>query len=109
MKLILKANTVVLGGVKFWDGEKVVFLNTVSNRLAGVGKKDTASWMEMISKDVPSKEGKVEILIRVTVISDQREAKVEAIFLSKTKVQFLTGVNYFKAFKSDKGSNYIAV
>ena len=59
--------------------------------------------MEMISKDVPSKGGKVEILIRVMVISDQREAKVEAICLSKTKVQFVTGVNYFKAFKSDKG------
>ncbi len=89
------ANTVGLGGVKLWDGEKVVPLNPVTNRLAKVGKTDTTSWMEMISKGIPYKGKKV--------------AKVEAICLSKTKVQFVTGVNYFKDFKSDKGSNYIAV
>ena len=103
------ANTVGLGGVKLWDGEKVVPLNPVSNRLARVGKTDNTSWMEMISKDVPYKGGKVDILVRVTVFSGKREAKVEAICLSKTKVQFVTGVNYFKGFKTDKGSNYIAV
>jgi hypothetical protein len=103
------ANTVGLGGVKLWDGEKVVPLNPVSNRLARVGKTDTTSWMEMISKGVPYKGEKVDILIRVTVFSAKREAKVEAICLSKTKVQFVTGVNYFKDFKSDKGANYIAV
>jgi hypothetical protein len=63
----------------------------------------------MISKGVPYKGEKVDILIRVTVFSAKREAKVEAICLSKTKVQFVTGVNYFKDFKSDKGANYIAV
>ena len=103
------ANTVGLGGVKLWDGEKVVPLNPVSNRLARVGKTDTTSWMEMISKGVPYKGEKVDIMIRVTVFSGKREAKVEAICLSKTKVQFVTGVNYFKDFKSDKGTNYIAV
>ena len=103
------AKTVGLGGVKLWDGEKVVPLNPVSNRLARVGKTDTTSWMEMISKDVPYKGGKVDILVRVTVTSGKREAKVEAICLSKTKVQFVTGVNYFEGFKADKGSNYIAV
>ncbi|WP_304197531.1 DUF4861 family protein [Flavobacterium alvei] len=101
--------TVGLGGVKLWDGEKVVPLNPVSNRLARVGKTDTTSWMEMISKGVPYKGQKVDVLVRVTVFSGKREAKVEAICLSKTKVQFVTGVNYFKDFKSDKGSNYIAV
>ena len=103
------ANTVGLGGVKLWDGEKVVPLNPVTNRLARVGKTDTTSWMEMISKGVPYKGEKVDILLRVTVFSGKREAKVEAICLSKTKVQFVTGVNYFKGFKSDKGANYIAV
>ncbi|MEO8255466.1 MAG: DUF4861 family protein [Flavobacterium sp.] len=103
------ANTVGLGGVKLWDGEKVVSLNPVSNRLARVGKTDTTSYMEMISKGVPYKDQKVDILVRVTVFSGKREAKVEAICLSKCKVQFVTGVNYFKDFKSDKGLNYIAV
>jgi hypothetical protein len=103
------AATVGLGGVRLWDGEKVVPLNPVSNRLARVGKTDTTSWMEMISKGVPYKGKKVDILIRVTVTSGKRDAKVEAVSLTGEKVQFVTGVNYFKDFGTKKGANYIAV
>ncbi|KQX00926.1 DUF4861 family protein [Flavobacterium sp. Root420] len=103
------ASTVGLGGVKLWDGEKVVPLNPVTNRLARVGKTDTTSWMEMISKGVPYKGKKVDILVRVTVFSGKREAQVEAVSLSGEKVQFVTGVNYFKDFETKKGTNYIAV
>ncbi|TDW44638.1 uncharacterized protein DUF4861 [Flavobacterium sp. 270] len=98
-----------LGGVKLWDGEKVVPLNPVTNRLARVGKTETTSWMEMISRGVPYKGKKVDILVRVTVFSGRREAKVEAECLSGEKVQFVTGVNYFKDFQNKKGANYIAV
>ena len=101
--------TVGLGGVRLWDGEKVVPLNPVTNRLARVGKTDTTSWMEMISKGVPYKGKKVDIMVRVTVFSDKREAKVEAFSLNGEKVQFVTGVNYFKGFETKKGANYIAV
>ena len=103
------AATVGLGGVRLWDGEKIVPLNPVSNRLARVGKTDTTSWMEMISRGVPYKGKKVDILVRVTVFSGKREAKVEAISLTGEKVQFVTGINYFKGFESKKGTNYIAV
>ncbi|KAF2336941.1 DUF4861 domain-containing protein [Flavobacterium daemonense] len=103
------ASTVGLGGVKLWDGEKLVPLNPVTNRLARVGKTDTTSWMEMISKGVPYKGKKVDILVRVTVFSGKREAKVEAVSLTGEKVQFATGVNYFKDFQTKKGANYIAV
>jgi len=103
------ASTVGLGGVKLWDGEKVVPLNPVSNRLARVGKTDTTSWMEMISRSVPYKGKKVDILVRVTVFSGKREAKVEALSLTGEKVQFVTGINYFKDFQTKKGANYIAV
>ena len=103
------ASTVGLGGVKLWDGEKIVPLNPVSNRLARVGKTDTTSWMEMISRGVPYKGKKVDILVRVTVTSGKREAKVEAVSLSGDKVHFATGVNYFKDFETKKGKNYIAV
>lgn len=103
------ANTVGLGGVRLWDGEKIVPLNPVTNRLARVGKTDTTSWMEMISKGVPYKGKKVDILVRVTVFSGKREAKVEAVCLTGEKVQFATGVNYFKDFETKKGTNYIAV
>lgn len=101
--------TVGLGGVRLWDGAKVVPLNPVTNRLARVGKTDTTSWMEMISRGVPYKGKKVDIMVRVTVFSDKREAKVEAFSLNGEKVQFVTGVNYFKGFETKKGSNYIAV
>lgn len=103
------ASTVGLGGVKLWDGEKVVPLNPVTNRLARVGKTDTTSWMEMVSRGVPYKGKKVDILVRVTVFSGKREAKVEAISLTGEKVQFATGINYFKDFGTKKGTNYIAV
>ncbi|GGF05590.1 DUF4861 family protein [Flavobacterium limi] len=103
------AATSGLGGVKLWDGEKVVPLNPVTNRLARVGKTETTSWMEMISRGVPYKGKKVDILVRVTVFSGKREAKVEAFSLKGEKVQFVTGVNYFKDFQTKKGANYIAV
>jgi len=103
------ASTVGLGGVKLWDGEKVVPLNPVTNRLARVGKTETTSWMEMISRGVPYKGKKVDILVRVTVFSGKREAKVEAVSLTGEKVQFATGINYFKDFGTKKGTNYIAV
>jgi len=103
------ANTVGLGGVKLWDGEKLVPLNPVTNRLARVGKTDTTSWMEMISRGIPYKGKKVDILVRVTVFSGKREAKVEAVSLTGEKVQFATGINYFKDFETKKGANYIAV
>ncbi|MFC4476418.1 DUF4861 family protein [Flavobacterium chungangensis] len=103
------ASTVGLGGVKLWDGDKLVPLNPVTNRLARVGKTDTTSWMEMISRGVPYKGKKVDILVRVTVFSGKREAKVEAVSLTGEKVQFATGVNYFKDCQTKKGNNYIAV
>ena len=103
------ASTVGLGGVKLWDGEKIVPLNPVTNRLARVGKTDSTSWMEMISRGVPYKGKKVDILVRVTVFSGKREAQVEAVSLSGEKVQFATGINYFKDFETKKGTNYIAV
>ena len=103
------ASTVGLGGVKLWDGEKIVPLNPVTNRLARVGKTDSTSWMEMISRGVPYKGKKVDILVRVTVFSGKREAQVEAVSLSGEKVQFATGINYFKDFETKKRTNYIAV
>ncbi len=101
--------TVGLGGIRLWDGEKVVPLNPVSNRLARVGKTDSTSFMEMISRGVPYKGKKVDILVKVTVYSDKRDAKVEAFSLGGEKVQFVTGVNYFNGFETKRGVDYIAV
>ena len=63
----------------------------------------------MISKGVSYKGKKVDIMVRVTVFTGKREAKVEAFSLTGEKVQFVTGINYFKDFQTKRGTNYIAV
>ena len=88
--------TVGCGGVRLWDGESVVPLNPVSERYAKVVKEGTISYMEILSKDVPYKNRKVDVLVRVTVYSGLREAKVEAFALTDEPVQFVTGLNYHK-------------
>jgi hypothetical protein len=100
-------NTVGLGGVRLWDGEKVIPLNPVSERYARVAKEGTVSYMEMLSEGVPYKGRKVDILVRVTVYSGTRNAKVEAFALTDEPVQFVTGINYHKGQKVVNGKNYI--
>lgn len=97
-------STVGLGGVRLWDGEKVIELDPVSMRTARVVKERTSSYLEMLSEGVPYKGRKVDILVRVTVYSGIREAKVEAFALCDEPVQFATGINYHKGeelFNSD--------
>jgi hypothetical protein len=90
-----KAGTTVgLGGIRLWDGENVVPLQPVSQRSARVVKEGTVSYMEMLSEDVPLNNRKVDILVRVTVFSGLRKAKVEAFALTDAPVQFVTGINY---------------
>lgn len=90
-----KAGTTVgLGGIRLWDGENVVPLHPVSNRSARVGKEGTVTFMEMLSEDVPLNNRNVDILVRVTVFSGLRKAKVEAFALADAPVQFVTGINY---------------
>ncbi|NQU52674.1 MAG: DUF4861 family protein [Bacteroidetes bacterium] len=100
--------SVGLGGVKLWDGEKVVPLHPVSKRSAKVATKGDISYMEMLSEGVSFKGKKVDILVRVTVFSNKREAEVEAFSNTGEEVQFATGINYFKNLKVEKQDNYIA-
>lgn len=100
--------TVGLGGIKLWDGEKIVPLHPVSLRSAKVVKRKDASYMEMLSEGVSYKGEKVNILIRVTVFAGKREAKVEAFSQNGEPVQFVTGINYFKNLEVEKKDNYIA-
>ena len=104
-----KAGTTVgLGGVRLWDGEKVVPLDPVTNRYAKVLKEGSSSYMEMLSEGVPYKDGEVDVLVRVTVYSGKREARVEAEVSGDDPVQFVTGINYWDGQEIAKGDNYIA-
>lgn len=100
--------TLGLGGVKLWDGEKVIPLNPVTKRTAKVVQTSDSSYMEMISEGVPYKGGNVSILVRVTVYADDRVAKVESLELNDKSVQFATGINYHKGQTVKKTENYIA-
>ncbi len=97
-----------LGGIRLWDGQSLVMLDPVSKRTATVKSDGDSSYMEMLSEGVSYLNKKVDILIRVSVFSDRREAKVEAFSLTGEPVQFATGINYFKGFKTESHSNYIA-
>jgi len=100
--------TVGLGGVRLWDGKKVVMLNPVTMRTARVSRKEDSSVMEMISEGVPYKDRKVDILVRVTVRSGVRFADVEAGVLSGGPVQFITGINYHPGLQILKKQGRIA-
>jgi hypothetical protein len=100
-------NTVGLGGVRLWDGKKVVYLDPVRNRTARVFKEANISYMEMLSEGIPYKGDSIDILVRVTVFSGFREAKVEAFALCDQPVQFLTGINYHPETQNSMGDNYI--
>lgn len=100
--------TVGLGGVRLWDGEQVVLLNPVSKRTARVKKEANQSYMEMLSENVPYKGDNIDVLIRVTVYSGIREAKVEAFAFSSEPVQFTTGINYHEGTSTKEGDGYLA-
>ncbi len=100
--------TVGCGGVRLWDGEKVVYLDPVSKRTARVKKEANISYLEMLSEGIPYKGKKIDVLVRVTVFSSTREAKVEAFALCDEPVQFVTGINYFPATKTTEGKNFIS-
>jgi hypothetical protein len=100
-------STVGCGGVRLWDGEKEVFLNPVSKRTAHVRKEANISYMEMLSEDIPYKGDTIDVLVRATVFSGIRAAKVEAFALCDEPVQFFTGLNYHPRTETKQGKNYI--
>ena len=98
--------TVGLGGVRLWDGEKVVPLDPVTKRIARVKKEADYSEIEMLSEGVPYEGRKVDILVRVTAYSGRREMKVEAFALCDKPVQFVTGINYWPTTETFEGDGY---
>jgi len=99
--------TVGLGGVRLWDGEKVIPLDPVSGRYCRVVKEGSVSFLEMLSSQVPYQNRKVDILVRITVFSGIRSAKVEAFALCDENVQFVTGINYHEGQEVVMADNYM--
>lgn len=101
--------TVGLGGVALWDGEKVVKLVATKGRDAKVGKTRKGAFAEMLSKGVPYRGDTVDILVRVDMFNNSRDAEITAFCLSGQKVRFVTGVNYHPGQQMDYGDGYIGV
>lgn len=101
--------TVGLGGINLWDGEKVIQLVAHHGRDARVGKTKKGAYAEMLSKGIPYKGDTVDILVRVNMYNNNREARIEAFCTTGQKVQFVTGVNYHPGQEIDYGKGYIAV
>ena len=87
-------DTVGLGGIRLWVGEKVIPLDPVRGRYGRVVKEGSVSFMEIRSEGVPYRGREVDVLVRVTVFSNVRNAKIEAFALSGESVQFVTGLNH---------------
>lgn len=100
--------TLGLGGVRLWDGKKVVMLNPVSMRTAKVMNDGDQSTMEMISEGIPYQDRKVDLLLRVTVKSGVRFADIGAEVLSGGPVRFVTGINYHPGLEILKKGGQIA-
>jgi hypothetical protein len=102
-------STVGLGGVRLWDYEKneQVLLDPVKNRRARVRKEANTSYMEMLSEGVAYMGDTIDVLVRVTVFSGIREAKVEAFAFSSKPVRFYTGINYHDSTQTKQTDNFI--
>ncbi len=97
-----------LGGIKLWDGNKIIPLNPVTARTVRVGKEGTNAFMEMVSAGIPYKGEKVNILVRMTAYAETRKVKIEAFSQTGKEVQFVTGINYHKRTEVVSNTNYIA-
>lgn len=101
--------TVGLGGIALWDGEKEVRLVATKGRTARVGDMKNGAFAEMISYGVPYLDGLVDISVRIDMTFKSREAVITASELSGKKVRFMTGVNCHEGQKVSFGEDYISV
>lgn len=101
--------TVGLGGIALWDGEKEVRLVATKGRTARVGDMKNGAFAEMISYGIPYLDGLVDISVRIDMTSKSREAVITASELSGKKVRFMTGVNCHEGQKVSFGEDYISV
>ncbi len=101
--------TLGLGGIALWDGEKEVRLEATKGRTARAGNTKKGSYIEMVAYGVPYKGELVDIMMRIDVNPKMREAMVTASELSGRKVCFLTGINFHEGQKVTVSKEYISV
>lgn len=103
------ANTLGLGGIALWDGEKQVNLVATKGRTARTGDTKKGTYAELIAYGVEYEGELVDVSIRIDVESKSREAVVTARSLTGKKICFVTGVNYHEGQKVVTEDGYISV
>lgn len=102
-------NTLGLGGVALWDGEKVVRLAATKGRTARIGDTKKGSYAEIVAYGVEYKGDLVDVAVRVEMTAKSRMANISARTLGGEKVVFVTGVNFHEGQKLIEGEGYVAV
>lgn len=102
-------NTLGLGGVALWDGEKVVRLAATKGRTARIGDTKKGSYAEIVAYGVEYKGDLVDVAVRVEMTAKSRIANITARTLGGEKVVFVTGVNFHEGQKLIEGEGYVAV
>lgn len=87
-------NSIGVGSIRLWDGDSVRMLEPVKNRRALLVKEGTISQINLFSEGIPFQGKEIDVLVRITVFSSYRYAKVEAYVLSDENVQLVSGLNY---------------
>lgn len=99
--------TIGLGGIRLWDGEKVVLPLATKGRIARVTDEGPCSIMEMAAFGIPYKNDSIDLLTRVCIFSGNRFARVDAFALCDQEVQFVTGINFHENHDVFQGNGLI--
>lgn len=105
----IEGETLGLGGIALWDGEKQIRLQATSGRTARVGDTKKGTYAEMISYGVPYMGQMLDISVRIDVQDKSREAVVTVTELAGRKVQFLTGICCHSGQKVTVDDSHISV
>jgi hypothetical protein len=89
-------NTIGCGSIRLWESDSVKMLNPVTGRSAWVVKEGSISQINMLSEGIPYHGDQIDILVRLTVYSNCRYAKVETFILADKPVRLVTGLNFNK-------------
>ncbi|MGN1046210.1 MAG: DUF4861 family protein, partial [Candidatus Cryptobacteroides sp.] len=104
-----EGQTLGLGGIALFDGEKMVRLVATQGRSARVGTTSKGSFAEIVSKGVLCCGESVDVLVRVDVSTKKRDAWVTARVLNGEKVRFVTGLTCPQGQAAKTGKGVISV
>lgn len=98
-----------LGGVRLWDGDQEIRLESTRGRRSQVGRTKCGAYMKMIAYGVPFQEDTVDVSMRIDVSDRSRWARVTIRELGGKPLRFATGVNYPEGARIFMGSDRAAV